>query len=199
MRPPECAAWISTNPKLLVELAGRFRSDNGLDTILARFGAVSALLNVHYWSITDRRWERLFTSSVALDGADLSRERPDFTVAELKSGRDTYFAQRDNRSSNQVIYRLRVRSAADSAAIEIENVTPVKYYLVRLYPPGSLRFMYLLHRASPGVWEYYSLMEVRSDASSLTEGFEGSYINRTAALFRHIAGIPTDQEPPAVR
>jgi hypothetical protein len=29
--------------------------------------------------------------------------------------------------------------------------------------------------------------------------YEASYINRAVAYYRHIAGIPTDQEPPAAR
>jgi hypothetical protein len=28
---------------------------------------------------------------------------------------------------------------------------------------------------------------------------DASYVNRLAALYRHEAGIPTDQEPPAAR
>jgi hypothetical protein len=34
---------------------------------------------------------------------------------------------------------------------------------------------------------------------SLSTGGEAPYINRAVAFFRHIAGIPTDQEPPAAR
>jgi hypothetical protein len=31
---------------------------------------------------------------------------------------------------------------------------------------------------------------------SLAVSYEASYINRAAAIYRHIAGIPTDQEAP---
>ena len=34
-------------------------------------------------------------------------------------------------------------------------------------------------------------------ASMLTAGYEKSYVNRAAALYRALAGIKTDQEPPA--
>lgn len=198
--PPDCAEWISLKPGMLVALAGRFPSDGSLDSLLARFGAVSALLHVRYWSVTDGKWERLIASANALDGPDLKRQRSDFTVEELKSGRYLYFAQEDNRSSGPVIYRLRVHGVTtDRFTVEIENITPVRFYLVQLYAAGSLRSLYFLDRGARGGWDYYSLMEVSSDASSLTQGNERSYVNRTVALFRHIAGIPTDQDPPAAR
>ena len=48
-----------------------------------------------------------------------------------------------------------------------------------------------------GAWGYYGLWGIRTNA--LTSGHEASSINRAVAMFRHLAGIPTDQEPPAVR
>ena len=197
---PDCANWKSTKPSRLVALAGRFRSDAGLNAVLGRFGAVSALLNVRYWSVTDGRWERLITNAAALDGPNLARRRSDFTVDDLKSGRDVYFEQNDNRSSDPVIYRMRVRAAtSDRVIVEMENFTPIEFYLIRLYPAGSLRSLYFLDQHAPGIWDYYSLFEVGPGASALTRGYDRSYVNRATALFRYIAGIPTDQEPPAAR
>ncbi len=36
-------------------------------------------------------------------------------------------------------------------------------------------------------------------SSLLPTGSDASYINRSVALFRHLAGIPTDQDPPVAR
>ena len=36
-------------------------------------------------------------------------QRPDFQVAEMAGGVDLYFAQNDNRSTGDVVYRMRVR------------------------------------------------------------------------------------------
>jgi hypothetical protein len=33
----------------------------------------------------------------------------------------------------------------------------------------------------------------------ITGGHEASYVNRAVALYRHLARIPTDREPPAAR
>jgi hypothetical protein len=37
------------------------------------------------------------------------------------------------------------------------------------------------------------------NASSLIAGHEASLVNRAVAIYRHLTGIPTDQEPPASR
>jgi hypothetical protein len=58
---------------------------------------------------------------------------------------------------------------------------------------------YFLERREPGVWNFYSLTRTRMASSLLPTGSEASYINRAVAFFRHVAGIPTDQEPPGAR
>jgi hypothetical protein len=54
-----------------------------------------------------------------------------------------------------------------------------------------------LDRESQDIWRYYSIMRTSRNASRLTAGSEASSINRAAAFFRYLAGIPTDKEPPA--
>lgn len=197
-RPADCASWIATDRKTLIALAARFRSESGVDAVLARFAEVSALSTVRYWSVTDGGWERLITQAYALQGPDLQSQRADFTVEELKSGRDLYFAQKDNRSSNKVIYRMKLREAGpDSFVVEMENVTSVRFYVVTLFPANSLRSLYFLNRPSPFAWDYYSLTGAGSHASILTGSSDQSYVNRATALFRHFAGIPTDGDASA--
>jgi hypothetical protein len=71
--------------------------------------------------------------------------------------------------------------------------------LVTVFEPGDLQTAYFLERRAPGVWGFYSLTRTRMASSLMPVGDEGSYINRAVAFYRHIAAIPTDQEPPASR
>ena len=50
-----------------------------------------------------------------------------------------------------------------------------------------------------GGWGYYSLMRTRADSSFLTGGYASSYVNRDAAFYRHIAGLPAEDVPAAAR
>ena len=43
----------------------------------------------------------------------------------------------------------------------------------------------------------HSRTRVGHGAKAFVQGHEASYINRAVAMFRHIAGILTDQNPPA--
>jgi len=196
--PPACTGWRAAPSRLLVATAGRFHHRDGALDLLARFGAVSALTGVRYWSVSDRRWASLVTDASALRGPDATARRPDFTAAELASGEDRYFLQDDNRSTGAVVHRLRVRElTGDRLVAAMENVTPLRYLLLPLAGPGDLQSVHFLQRLAPEEWGYYGLARTDAEASRLLEGRAASYVNRAVALFRHLAGVPTDQEPPA--
>jgi hypothetical protein len=179
-----------------VALGGSFFFEGSGSDLALRFGAISTLRGVKYWSVTDARWEVLIREAIAVNDADHRRRRGDFSLAELQSGRDLYFEQQDNRSSGQVVYRQRVDVLdRDRVEIAIENATDVSIFLFTLFNPGDLHSLYIMERLSPGVWGFYSLTGVR--AGMLASDQPGSYVNRAVAIYRHIVGIPTDQNPPA--
>ena len=81
----------------------------------------------------------------------------------------------------------------------VENVNTIRYLLITLFHPGEMQSIYYLDRESENVWRYYSILRMGKNANGLTAGNESSSINRAVAFYRHLAGIPTDQEPPAAR
>ena len=195
--PPDCLGWPATPFAELVALAGSFRDRGGMDDILRRFGAVSSRRGIRYWSTTDKAWRVLITEAAALDGPDATRRRRDFSLAEMTAAGDRYFVQSDSRSSGEVVYRMRVkRSGADRAAVDIDNVTPLKWHFVTLFPPGTLKSTFWIERASPDTWRLFSLSGMTAGASSFAAGHVESYVNRAVAMYRHLLDIPTDQEPP---
>jgi hypothetical protein len=196
-RPPHCVSWTSPGFGVLVALASSFADRGTAQDLLARFGRISRLTAIRYWSVTDQAWDPLVTSATALRGADSGQRRPDFAPAEMTEGSTLFFAQSDNRSSGDVVYRLLIRELRpDRLVIATENVTPVHKLFLTMFAPGELQSTYFLERRSPGVWTYYSLSRTSPDANPLAGGHAASYLNRAVALFRYVAGIPTDQEPP---
>lgn len=189
-RPPACLGWPDGPFRLAVALAGRFRHEGDADALLARFGAVSALRGLRYWSVTDQAWRVLITRAATSSGRD-------FTPQEMKRGTDLWFEEEDSRSSGAVLYRMRVLEAqADRIVIETENASPVKAFLVTLFPPRSLRAAYFVERREPGVWSFYGISATGAQASMLASAAEASYVNRAAALYRHFIGVPADRDPP---
>jgi hypothetical protein len=198
--PPECTGWAPMEADMLVAVSGSFRHDGEIDPLLARIGAISAKKGVRYWSTTDKAWAALVTDAFALSGPDPGQRRADFTPAQFAKGATLHYAQSDNRSAGVAVYRVRVLAAErERLMVDEDNVTPLKKMMLTLFAPGEMQMVYVIERRAPGVWGFYSLTRTRMASGMLPTGGEAPYINRAVAFFRHVAGIPTDQEPPAAR
>lgn len=181
---------------MLVALSASFRFSGGLDDLVARIGAIGATRGVRYWSVTDKAWQSLVVDASALEGPNTDKRRRDFSAAEIRSGANLYYSQHDNRSSGEVVYRMHFRQVRSAlVAIETENVTPIRFLVVTAFEPGALRSLLFLEPLSPGLWGFYDITWVEP-GSFLLGSTETSFINRAAAVYRYVVGIPTDLEPP---
>jgi hypothetical protein len=197
-KPPSCTGWAPPS-KLVIALKGSFRFEGSINDLLARLGAISTLADVRYWSVTDSKWLALARAASALRGPGAQSRRPDFSGQELMQGALLYYWVDDTRSGN-ITYRLSVRErTADRAVIVSENVTPVRRFLMTLFKPGALQSALVVQRLSPNVFGLYILSRTGEGTSLLAAGHDSSYVNRANALFRQIAGIRTDLDPPAAR
>jgi hypothetical protein len=185
-------------PTLLVAIASRLHDRTSADALLARFGAISRSRGVRYWSVTDQAWRTLIEDAFAVTDATGNIARDDFRSDELQPGRPLYSAQRDSRSSGVVIYQMQVVvRTPERVVVNVVNVSPVRTFLITLFRPGELQATYFLDRLGPNEWGYFGLWGITT--GPLTNRYEASSVNRAVALFRQFAGIPTDQEPPAIR
>jgi hypothetical protein len=186
--PPNCLGWTQKEGTL-VAIAGQFHYRGNADGLLSRFGAVSTLAGLQYWSIRKSGWRTLITHAAALEGPDPNRPRRDFSLDEMKSGADLYFTETDNRTAQPIVYRMRVEATPSNLAISIENVTPVRQFLFTLLDPGDLQSKHFFARAGANTWTYYGLARTGA-LSYLLEVNEESYVNRALALYSHLAGTP---------
>jgi hypothetical protein len=76
-RPPACTGSTTRDFKMLIALAGSFRHDGDAEALLGRFGAVSTLTEMRYWSVSDSAWRPLVTEATAL-----SAPGPDSTLID---------------------------------------------------------------------------------------------------------------------
>lgn len=104
--PPSCTGWLPKNG-IVVALAGQFSFSGSASDLLGRFGAISTLTGLRYWSVSENGWRVIISHATALEGPDLDRPRPVFSPAEMRSGTNLYFAHDDNRGSGEVVYRMK--------------------------------------------------------------------------------------------
>jgi hypothetical protein len=183
----------------LITTVARFRYSLETEGLLRHIGAISELAGMRYWSTTHQQWQTLIVSAHALTGVMPSYRRPNFTPDEMQAGRVLNLEQADNLSGT-AIYRMHITEAsADRVVFDVENVSTMRYLFVTLFHPGDMQSIYFLDRESADVWRYYSIARTGRNASRLATGHAASSINRAVAFYRALAGIPTDQEPPAAR
>jgi len=204
-KPPACTGWTPSDSSTIVVTAARFRFAESADGLRRRIGAVSETIGTLYWSTTQKRWQKLILDAHALAAPDGDQRRPDFSPKEVAEGQTLFFQQEDNLFG-AVTYRMRIRSAsAGRLVFDVENALPIRYLKIPVFQPGEVQSIYYLEpdfspkKDAADVWRYYAMARTSGKASALIGGHEASAINRAVALYRRLAGIPTDQEPPAAR
>ena len=187
----ECLRALPGSFKLTVAASGRINIKGGPDAVLNRFGAISTMIGIKYWSLTDRAWKTLIVDAAALDGPKGHRRR-DFKAEELRAG-DVYFSQQDNRTPGAVTYRMHLKANAGQIVITVTNVTSVKFHMVPLFRPGDLQSVYVLRKVSPNEWTYLNISGTKKSLGFLGGDEEGSFRNRVSAFYRHFARFPMEQ------
>ena len=198
-RPPACTSWGATGFTTLVTTVARFGHTSEAEGLLRHIGAISELAGIRYWSTTHKQWQTLIVDAHALTGLQTNQRRDDFTLDEMKEGNVLYFVQVDNLSGKG-IYRMHIaKASADRIVFDVENVSTMHYHFITVFHPGEMQSIYFLDRESENVWRYYSIMRIGKNANQMMTGNKYSAVNRAVAFYRHMVGIPTDQEPPAAR
>jgi hypothetical protein len=191
-----CLNWGTNPTKLAAALAGQFQFAGSLDDLATRLAGMSALKSVRYWSVSHKAWQPLASDSGTLDGPD-GKGRADPSAAELTPGSSFYYFE---VSHGRTVYRMTVRErSTERLVVSTENVTPIRIGILTAFEPGALQSVIFLDKRGPGLWGYYQTIRAAEGASVIALGSDASYVNRLAALYRHMAGLPTDQEPPAAR
>jgi hypothetical protein len=197
-RAPDCLKWGAGRTRLAIALGGAFAFSGSLDQLLEHAGKISAHKSIRYWSTTDKAWRNLVSDAGVVDGPQGRTVQPDPTVADLVAGRSIYYFEVGR--SGRAIHRLTVlERTADRFVLASENVTPIRGILTTAFEPGALQSVTFVDKRGPATWGYYQVIRATEGASSMALGAESSYVNRLAALYRDMAGIPTDSEPPAAR
>ena len=146
--------------------------------------------------MTRREWRPLVERSWTVSGPDAAAQRPDPSAAELTKGRDFYYAE-DAEIGGRAVWRLHVVERSDSRIVlTSENLTPIRIAVMTIFEPGSLQVATVLQRSSADVSDLYEITRASADSSSFVSGYGSSYLNRLDAMRRHLAGRPTDRDPP---
>ncbi|MBP6902011.1 MAG: hypothetical protein KBC73_18080 [Burkholderiaceae bacterium] len=193
---PDCSLLRQTDHGLLIRLTASAVLPGGLDEQLARFGAVSQLKGLPYWSYTDRKRQVLIRDSYAVETPGSTTPRPDYTLADLQRGRDLFFVHSDNRSSALVPYAIRlVHQDADRVHLRIENHGDIRFMGLSVVAPGEMQWGVMLERLGGTRYGYRSLLGLKKLRYGTADKHRLSNLARVVAMFDLWSGRQTDIEP----
>ena len=167
-----------------------------MEEVLGRIGAISTFKGMRYWSVTDHRLEPLIKEAFAVEGSSPNNARSDFTQADMQVGRELFFTEQDNRSSDPVLYRMKViERRPDRIFIDITNANKVRRFLLTLFEPGDLRTALIISRTADGLWMCYALSGFHPTTLAGLLDSHKSQVNRLIALYGHIAELDASGLP----
>lgn len=197
-QPPDCLGWRAKPVDVVLALAARFQLDD-IEALLARFTTISALTRIRYWSVTGEAWRPLFLDAVPLARADPAATRGDFRRDEIVLGEPIHVLLEDDLIG-AVVHSITVETFSNELIrVAIRNVLPGRVLGMEVLPVDGLQTVLLLEREEARVWRYWSIMRATIEAPDFMLPSAASYANRSAAIFRYVAALPTDAEPPLVR
>ena len=198
--PPQCSGWGKGEYALLVALAGRFKHAGDVKSLVRKFARISHLKKVRYWSISTQRWRDLYRAAYALSSAKRGAKRRDFRSEELPPRRLRYFWLEEQGPIGAAVFRMRVlERTQDRLVIDFRNHRAVRPTQHPKLSAGGYRYLFIFEKEAPELWRFYSVTGLRGAGGSAISWIRGSYVNRAVALFRYVAGIPMEEEPPAAR
>jgi hypothetical protein len=184
-----CIGWDFQKFTAFAAVAGTFQTAH-LDAVLSRIGAISTYKGMRYWSVTDHRLEPLIKEAFAVEGSSAINRRSDFTPADMQVGRELFFTEQDNRSSDPVLYRMKViERSPDRIVVDITNTNKVRRFLLTLFEPGDLRTALFISRTADGIWTCYALSAFHPTTLTGLLDSHKSQVNRVIALYGHIAEL----------
>jgi hypothetical protein len=144
--------------------------------------------------------EQQYKASAALKGSDPASRRPDFKPAEFVTGARLHFVQDATESLGPIVHQLIVRErSAARLVMTTRNVNKGRVYGWPVIDPGGLEGFFMVEREAGPIWRYYALTRAYILVSDAMAPPPEDHLSKAVALFRFIAGMPTDAEPPALR
>jgi hypothetical protein len=200
-QPPACSSWQPQEFSVLMAAAGVFHPAGGAQALLQRIAAVSQLAGLRYWSVTRDRWTILIEEAYALNTAEKSSRREDFSPIELQTGRDYFYWQREPTTSGSAVYGFRLlENTSQRIVVSVRNLSAPRHLGLKMLDVGEAQTLYIFERlqvdgSDAELWGYYQLTRLGHGLHDWLPVTEASYANRMSAVFRYFAGLSEDALP----
>jgi hypothetical protein len=196
--PPTCLQWQVRDFAAIIAVAGRIGGITDKAQFLKRLTSTTAMKQIQYWSFSRKTWRSLFAEIDTLTGPDRKLTRQDIGIHEIRTGQDYFMWQKENSIASGMVLRGRFNHISQRRIVfEQINLSASHVLWAKILAPREYETVYFLEHESGDVWRYYSLTRFGAAERPLSEAPLASIINRSVAIYRYLASVPQDREPPA--
>jgi hypothetical protein len=189
-----CLNWAGGKVRMATALGATIAAPS-LDELLGRFGALSQYKSIRFWSTMYDHWEEFVGGAGITDGPDARYSYPDLKAADFTAGRSFFYYETGR--TGRTIHKLTVRQrTADRVEVATENISPIRYAGFTIFEPRGLQTVTFIERRAPDQWAYFQTIGIGDSSNFLATQSSSPYVNRLAAVYRYMAGMPTDRDPP---
>ena len=144
--------------------------------------SVSTLKGVQYYSVTRGRYRTLFEESYPVQSMDRPVRIADPVVTEIPPMSQVIVFQ-DDTTFDQNYSRWVYRYAGDEISISITNLTPLKYYFLKMADPEQMQIHLLVRPMEDGVSFYGCAVVKSAKFLGLEKTKKESFYNRIKAIY----------------
>jgi hypothetical protein len=197
-QPAPCLGW-SGGSRSAEAIAATFRFAGTESELPAHIGDLALHPGIRYWSTSRKAWRPLVVHAEVVDGIDGKAIAKALPSTAFVPGVTHHYAE-TTLDTDRTIYRLQTRERSPRRIVlATDNATRMRFRETTLFEPGALQVGTFLDLRDGGLWGYYAIARTGTQTGLLAERGDASYIKRLVALYRHVAGLQTDAEPPAMR
>ncbi len=191
-----CLRWSAGKTRMATALAAVLHAPS-LDDLLTRYGALSQYKSIRVWSTMHHAWEPFANQAGFTDGPAATVTYPDLKPWDFVTGKEFYYYEIDQRTGRTIHHLTVGQRTSDRVELITENVTPIVYTLFTVFEARGLRTATFIERRGSQEWGYYQTIGVGEGSDFIAVHSASPYVNRLTALYRYMAGVPTDGAPPA--
>lgn len=158
--------------------------DTSINAVSKIVRSVSKMKGMEYYSNTRKKWEVLYTDAYRVESADSTAAISDDLTGS--SDGKTSYALLDEHTLGKSVYKTSYHENAKMVVMEMKNVTPMNYGIIKLIEPEKCKIAVALIDDGDGYFVYIGMQSDFMQMAAFEKKINASFQARLDAIFNWI-------------